>query len=180
MARWEIPGIPHKGWECVEVFDLADESDSDEEIQYEQCEMCGNEKIRYVHVMKHREYQDELHVGCVCAEKMTGDYVTPRKIETSLRNRAARKTNFHKVPWKYNDVKHTYSKKYKGEYITILESRYGNFGVFFAGQRIWDIEGKKIRTFERAEHAAFEIFEEYHTTKEEREARYYIEHSFRY
>lgn len=26
-----------------------------EEIEYEQCEMCGNEKIRYVHIMKHPE-----------------------------------------------------------------------------------------------------------------------------
>ena len=57
--------------------------------------------------------------------------------------------------------KNTYSKKYKGEYITIMEGRYGGWGIFFAGQKIWNYEGRKIRSFEEAEKVAFEVFEEY-------------------
>lgn len=42
--------------------DLGKEVDFGEEIRYERCEMCGNEKIRYVHIMTHPEYQGELRV----------------------------------------------------------------------------------------------------------------------
>ena len=53
MGDWNIQGIPHKGWECVDVIDLADQFVNEDDIVYERCEMCGNEKIRYVHIMHH-------------------------------------------------------------------------------------------------------------------------------
>ncbi len=53
-----------------------------------------------------------------------------------------------------------------------MEGRYGGWGVFFAGQKLWDYEGKRIRSFEEAEKVAFEIFEEYHTTQEERDYQF--------
>lgn len=167
MSKWDLIGIPHKGWECIGMYDLADDS-SGGEIEYEQCEMCGNEKIRYVHIMKHGNYPEELHVGCVCAEKMSDDYVNPRQNEGKLRRRASRKANFDRVEWKYNSQKQTYSKKYKGEYITIKQTRFGNWGIFFASKVYWDKNGKKIYTLEDAERYAFEVFDEHHTTKEER------------
>lgn len=172
MGNWNREGVPRKGWQCMDVFDLAEEAEQDEDIPYEQCEMCGNEKIRYVHIMRHPEFPDELHVGCVCAEKMTDDYVNPRKYETALKNKAARRRNFNKVDWRFNSVKNTYSKKYKGEYITIMQGVYGGWGIFFANQKIWEYDGRRIRSFEDAEKVAFEIFEQYNTTKEERDYQF--------
>ena len=168
MNKWNKKGLPHKGWKWLRVIDLAEDTTSGETIPYEQCEMCGNEKIRYAHVMIHPEYPEEIHVGCICAEKMIDDYNTPRKRETAVKNRTKRKNNFNKTQWKCNREKGTYSKKYKGEYITIMQSRYGDWGVFFASQKIWEYGGKKIRSFEEAENIAFYIFEKYHTTREER------------
>lgn len=127
---WNKEGIPHKGWHCIDVEDLADLVDGTEEIPYEQCEMCGNERIRFVHLMQHPDYPHELRVGCVCAEKISDDYVNPRKAEDTLRKRASRRKNFNNKEWRFNPEKQTYSKKYKGEYITIKKSRYGNFGIF--------------------------------------------------
>lgn len=43
--------------------------------------------------------------------------------------------------------------------------------MFFAGNRIWDIDGRKIRDFDTAEKVAFDVFEEFHTTQDEREYR---------
>ena len=174
MAEWNKPGIPHKGWRCINVLDLGEDAESIEDIEYEQCEMCGNEKIRYVHVMKHPEYPETLHVGCICSEKMSEDYENPRKCEIALRNKAIRRRNFNRTKWRFNPSKKTYSKKYKGEYITLLESKYGNWGVFFANQKIWDYDGNKILSFKFAEKVAFEIFEKYHTTQEEREAFFFM------
>ena len=100
-----------------------------------------------------------MRVGCVCAEKMSDDYVNPRRAEDTLKKRAVRRKNFNRKEWSYNPAKNTYSKKYKGEYITIMQGRYGNWGVFFAGKRIWDYDGSKIRSMEEAERIAFEVFE---------------------
>ena len=172
MSGWNRDGVPHKGWKCIDVYDLAEETGDEGYIQYEQCEMCGNEKIRFVHVMHHAEYPQDLHVGCICAEKMSGDYENPRKHEIALKNKYLRRKNFNRIEWRFNPQKSTYSKKYKGEFITILKSKYGNWGIFFANHRFWDYEGNKISSFEEAERIAFDIFEEYHTTQEEREYRY--------
>lgn len=173
MGEWNQIGIPHKGWHCMDVIDLAEGIEPGEKVEYEQCEMCGNEKVRFVHIMKHPEYPKELKVGCVCAEKMSDDYINPRKRENELKNKCSRRNSFNKVKWKKNFDKNTYSKKHKGEYITIMQSRYGNWGIFFADNRIWEYEGKKILSFEEAEKIAFKVFEKYHTTKEERRRTYY-------
>ena len=101
-------------------------------------------------------------------------YVLLDSVEKELKNKAIRRRNFNRTNWRYNSYKKSYSKKYKGEYITIFECRYNNWAVFFADQKIWDYNGKKISSFEVAEKVAFEIFEKYHTTRDERQFRYYI------
>lgn len=53
MMKWSKEGLPHKGWQCLDVIDLAENTETGDSIPYEQCEMCGNEKIRYAHVMIH-------------------------------------------------------------------------------------------------------------------------------
>ena len=39
---------------------------------YSQCEYCGHEKIRWVHVMRNNENNELINFGCVCADKVTG------------------------------------------------------------------------------------------------------------
>ena len=70
--RWDQPGVPHKGWHCVDVVDLRADGESADETDYATCQMCGNEKIRYVHIMEHPDLNENFDVGCVCAEKMSG------------------------------------------------------------------------------------------------------------
>jgi hypothetical protein len=80
---WNHPNIPHKGWTFVDVIDT--------EAAESTCEMCGNERIRYIHIMSHSDYLAPLNVGCICAEKMSGDYVNPKLRERKLRNAAAKR-----------------------------------------------------------------------------------------
>ena len=91
-GRWDRPGIPHKGWFCIDVEDL--------EAPSETCEMCGNERIRFVHIMQHPDYPENIGVGCNCAEKMTDDYAAPKKREQKLRNKATRKSRWLKRKWR--------------------------------------------------------------------------------
>ncbi len=98
--QWDQPGVPHKGWRCVDVVDIRGGGESADEADYAMCEMCGNEKIRYVHIMEHTESENDFKVGCVCAEKMSDDYTGPRLRETKLRSRAARRTKWLQRTWR--------------------------------------------------------------------------------
>lgn len=53
MNLWDQPNIPHKGWSYVGIVDLGEECSCDEEVEYEQCQMCGKERIRYIHILEH-------------------------------------------------------------------------------------------------------------------------------
>lgn len=62
--------------------------------------MCEIQEIRYVHHMEHPDYPHSLAVGCVCAENMEDDYVSPRLRERRLRNAAARKRKWLSRTWR--------------------------------------------------------------------------------
>lgn len=99
-GRWDQPGMPHKGWRCVSVYDLGDEAGGGGEINYAVCEMCGNERIRFVHVMAHPDCDAQCEVGCVCAEKLSDDYVGPKRREAALKNRVSRRTRWLTRRWR--------------------------------------------------------------------------------
>lgn len=97
---WRQEGIPHKGWTLVDVIDVREDGRPESETDYETCMMCGNEKIRYVHIVEHPEVDEDFRVGCTCAQNMTDDYVNPQERERELRNRASRRVNWIKKKWK--------------------------------------------------------------------------------
>jgi len=74
--RWKQKGVPHKGWSTLDFDDLKP-AGAKTDYAYGKCEMCGNERLRYVYTMEHPDYDDTLEVGSTCAEKMAGKYVVP-------------------------------------------------------------------------------------------------------
>lgn len=160
MANWNRPDIPHKGWRYVGIEDLGDRIPSNEEIPYEQCDMCGNDKIRYIHILEHPNYPHVLHVGCDCASNMVAGYVNPRENERNLKNRSNRKENFLRQPWAQHPISGNYILRYKGEIVTIMKSKYNNgLGVVYRGQSIWKYNGNIILDFDTAKLAAFDMFD---------------------
>ena len=161
MYLWNKVGIPHKGWEYVGIVDLGENTPSGEEVPYEHCELCGNERIRYVHILKHPKYNGELRVGCDCASKLLNNYNEPQDNERHCRNRTNRKTNFMKREWKFVERTGNYTLKYKGENITIMKSKYGpTWGIVYRGKSTWNYDGGKIYDFDTAKHVAFNMFDE--------------------
>ena len=159
--RWDRAGVPHKGWRYIGMEDLGEDAYPGDEICYEQCEMCGKERIRYVHILDHPEYEGEIRVGCVCASNMIDNYDTPREMEKDLRNRASRRSNFLRREWNYKLSTGNYTLRYKGENITIMKSRFGaNWGVIYDGSCVWEYNGKKIRDLDTAKKVAFDLFDE--------------------
>lgn len=87
-GKWGEAGVPRKGWYSADTYD----SCPDGEEPHLTCEMCERQTIRYVHRMRHDDYHQDLDCGCKCAEKMSEDYVSPKRRERDLRNAASRAT----------------------------------------------------------------------------------------
>jgi len=56
--------------------------------------MCEVKRIRFVHVMKHQDYPDELRCGCVCAGNMEQNLQAARRREASMKNTTKRRAAF--------------------------------------------------------------------------------------
>ena len=82
------------------VEDLFEDGRPELEPKYATCEMCGNERIRFVHHVRHPECPNDLSVGCMCAEKMSNDYVRPRAHEEALKSRAGMRSRWLQRKWR--------------------------------------------------------------------------------
>ena len=103
-GKWSVSGVPHKGWNCIDVEDLGSPGET--------CEMCEYQIIRYVHVMTHAKYPRELRVGCVCAGHMEEDLRAARDREQTKRNESNRRTNWLSLKgWKISRNGNPYINK---------------------------------------------------------------------
>lgn len=159
MARWDRAKIPHKGWKYIGIEDLGENTLPKDEIPYEQCEMCGNERIRFVHILVHPEFKEKIRVGCKCATKMIENYADPEKKERDLKNRTKRRESFLRQIWK--KTKKGFTLRYKGENITIVISKYSTFGIVFRKQWCWKYQGKVLNDINTAKFAAFDLFDDF-------------------
>lgn len=152
---WSQPGVPHKGWRCISVDDLLPPEGGDYEPGV--CEMCHNEKLRFIHTMKHDDYPNQLEVGCVCAEKMAEGY-DGKKCEQRLKNRAVRRSKWLTRKWRVSG---------KGNRFLNIEGH--NIGLlpdnFVPGKWKWRIDGEFSRgifdTIEAAKLALFDTLADY-------------------
>lgn len=91
-GKWSQSGVPHKDWFCVDVEQL----DEQEHV----CEMCEVQLVRFVHVMQHTSYPQQLRVGCVCAGHMEGNLAAARGRETGFKNRLSRRARWLERRWR--------------------------------------------------------------------------------
>jgi hypothetical protein len=72
MLRWNKLNIPHKDWEYIGMEDLSEDVYPGDPIPYEQCEMCGKEKIRYVHLEDDLDTKTVLSIS-ICIPELLDD-----------------------------------------------------------------------------------------------------------
>jgi hypothetical protein len=132
-------GIPACGWVLDGVIDLMPACEDD----YASCEWCGNEKIRFVHMLSHPRHFETLAVGCVCSGRLTGDSVGPAAAEKEVRSHSAKRERFPDRKWK--------DTRFGGRTIT-LAGRRVTVAAKAGGYRLWidSIEGRKTYTSERS------------------------------
>jgi hypothetical protein len=150
---WHTKEVPHKVWNLVDVIDITEDGQPEEDAPYETCMMCNHEKIRYIHIVDHKDYPQQIRVGCNCAEKLTEDYTNPAAKEKELRSRSSRLKTWYIRKWK------TSAKgNIEGHNITIFKNNStGKFTV-----KIDESYGRKeFETLRDAQTAAFKGREYY-------------------
>lgn len=101
-GKWSKPGVPHKGWTCVDIEDLGEPSIT--------CEMCETSEVRYVHHMEHPQYPEVLQAGCVCAGHMEQDLSASQAREAGMKSRAAKRKRWTSRKWKVSAKGNQYIK----------------------------------------------------------------------
>lgn len=146
LKEW---GAPLDNWRFVEMID--------EEDGCFKCELCGCNKVRYVHVMEHDDYFERVYVGCICAGIMEGDIIAAQKRDRKMKNRTRRKRHFPYRKWKATRNGGLFIE-YRGKYAFI--NRSGNhYSCTCDNRRIWHYKGKSIDNFLSVCYAAFDLLD---------------------
>lgn len=145
-------GAPLTGWYCIDVVDVREE-DYDAELWT--CELCGCDKVRFIHVMDNDLYFEPVRVGCICAGIMEGDILAAEERERQMRNRASRRRTFVKHKWQQS-ARNIWYRTYRRQELMITE--YGGAYSVHAGPRTATrYKGKPIRDLYSAIYAAFDL-----------------------
>jgi len=121
--------LPKKGWILQDVID----TEACETV----CDFCST-LHRYVHKIFHPDIIENYEVGCICAEKLTGDYVNPKGKEKLLRQRAEKITRWiRSSKWNFFSYHPSYYRKEKNRKIWLNPS-----GAFWK-IKINNISGKR-------------------------------------
>jgi hypothetical protein len=124
------------------------------------CEMCGSARVRFVHVMEHDNFHETLGVCADCAARMTGDAVSPGRVEAQVRRKSAARDAWLNGHW-YLSARENWvtrvdgvnmgvfpvkfqnglwscrieNKFFKGMYPSVEEAKYALFEEFWKGSR---------------------------------------------
>jgi superfamily I DNA/RNA helicase len=119
-GKWENPDVPHSGWECVDIEDLAAHTLT--------CQMCEHEKIRYAHYMRHSNYPNMLVVGCICAGNMQGNLEEAKKRDSFMKSRMSKRKRWLERIWKISQKGNQYIKS--DGFIVVMKYKNGLWGAF--------------------------------------------------
>ena len=154
IKQLEAWGAPLEGWRCVRAYDACD--DEDDSTALVTCELCHCPRVRYVHVMRHTDYFEDVEVGCICAGIMEGDILAAKKREDEMKKRVNRRLTFINHPWRYID-RHRKRRTYKGHKLEMYRCDSGVYYVSCDNHGTSTYKGKKITDELSAMYAAFNL-----------------------
>lgn len=149
--NWKDPNWPKDGWTLADVVDLGE--------PVHECQACGSEKVRYVHILTHPQAA-QCEAGCVCAGRMIGDPARAKAIEAGVRNKAARRERWLTRKWKVS-TKGNHWMTLDNSNLTVFPNKYRE------GQWSWSIDGTFSKGgFSTPEAAKLNLFEVWNQQQE--------------
>lgn len=157
LKKLKEMAAPLENWFCVSVVDHLGEYTN---IALTDCELCGCSQVRYIHVMKHYDFNELLSVGCVCAGVMEGDVLRAKERNRLLKNRANRRVNFLKGGWSRLQS-NIWTRKYRGEviYMIKLSDEQNQYKLSYMDKTINQYKGREIDNPLTASYAAFDLID---------------------
>ncbi len=105
--------MPYHGWNCMGIEDLGPD-------EFQICERCNVQQIRYVHTMHHDDYPNDLECGCICAGRMEGRPSDAKAREALIKNRSRRKARWLSRRWMKSDNGNDYLNVH-GFHVTVFK-----------------------------------------------------------
>ena len=160
LRRLKEWGAPLEDWRCVDLIDMCEGDDEDAPPAFAKCDLCDCHKVRYVHVMDHPLYFDEVRVGCICAGIMEGDVLAAKERERLMKNRSQRRKNFVAGKWKEATPRKAlrlYTRTHKGQKLWISVYPGNRYYVRCDEKTTSRYKGQPIDNFYSAVYAAFDL-----------------------
>jgi hypothetical protein len=148
FGKWSQEGVPHKGWQCCDIYDLEDD--------HMICEMCETVEIRYVHVMSHEQYEGPLKVGCICAGNMEGSLSRAKKREQRLNNESTRRLKWVLRKWRTSARGNSFINV-KGTNVVVYRQA-GGWGGRLENETHVAYLPRSFETEQEAKRATFDLF----------------------
>lgn len=125
------------------------------------CELCDYDRIRYVHVMVHPQWNGEFRVGCVCDGTMSGNMLAAQERDDAAKRKEARKRAFLKKQWVEHPAGFMVLPKTRRTITAETDSFRGRefYKVIVGGEPYQWWENRRIETLEAAKSVAFEVLE---------------------
>jgi len=118
------------------------------------CQHCPKTGIRFEHELQHKSTGELIRVGCVCAERLTGDFRGPKANEVALKGRL-RKLRVFIEHWRLS-AKGNPFRKWDG--IAIVLHRSGERWAFSWNEgRGWQRDQRWLKSELEAKKAAFAL-----------------------
>lgn len=130
MNQWNKQDIPRRDWFCEHTYDVQGNNPD----AYEICQLCGNDRVRFVFVLTHKDYPEKLKVDSSCVEQLMDNYVDPVIREKELLNRHRRRLNWLAMPWRPSEQGNDFMN-IAGYNIVIFEDKRkkGKWGYHISG-----------------------------------------------
>ena len=153
IARLESTGAPCSGWVCEDVITMEDATFT--------CELCDYDRIRYVHVMVHPQWNGEFRVGCVCDGTMSGNMLAAKERDDAAKRKESRKRAFLKKQWVEHPAGFMVLPKTRRTITAEIDSFRGRefYKVIVGGEPYQWWDNRRIETLESAKAVAFEVLE---------------------
>ncbi len=152
LERW---GAPLSGWRCIGLIDACEEGSG---VGFETCDLCGCSRVRYVHVMHHERYFEDVMVGCICAGVMEDDILAAKDRERRAANRSRRRRNFIRRVWGSVGWFHWHIRnRSRTATIDLMGENPDRYVVRYDGRRSDRYKGRPIGSLLEAKYAAFDL-----------------------